>query len=114
MVLSSPPRTSSIDHLPSIRLPAKDPILMVSFCSPVYIHLPTSIATASSPVVVALTRFEEAMSANKCEEVGTGPDLPPETGLTPDNICQNGLINIQSIEPGTPVGYLRVPYIYGC
>ena len=87
---------------------------MVSFCSPVYIHLPTSIATASSPVVVALTRFEEDMSANKCEEVGTGSDLPPETGLTPDTICQNGLINFESIEPGAPVGYLRVPYIYGC
>lgn len=87
---------------------------MVSFCSPVYIHLPTSVATASSPVVVALTGFEEAMPANKCEEVDTGPDLPPETGLIPDTICQNGLINFESIGPGTPVGSLRVPYIYGC
>lgn len=33
----------------------------------------------------------------------------PGTDLTPDTICQSGLIGFEGVEPGASVGYLRVP-----
>ena len=36
----------------------------------------------------------------------------PATNLTPDTICQSGLIGFEGVEPGASVGYLRVPYIW--
>ena len=41
-------------------------------------------------------------------------DIIPETSVTPDQICQHGLIRFESQDPESinPVGYLRISYIW--